>query len=67
MLPTPHYHSSPNVYDPSEDTFLLLDALEQDTLKIQEMKPSIIMEMGSGSGIVSAFLAKIVGDGNSGT
>ncbi|KAJ1509510.1 S-adenosylmethionine-dependent methyltransferase [Coelomomyces lativittatus] len=47
-----------SVYDPAEDTFLLLDALE---LEIQNgvlptLKPTIIVEIGSGSGCVSTFL-----------
>ncbi|PVU99622.1 hypothetical protein BB559_000535 [Furculomyces boomerangus] len=49
-----------SVYDPSEDTFLLLDALENDAKYIQNLKPLTCLEIGTGSGIVTTFLAKIL-------
>jgi len=49
------------VYEPAEDTFILLDALEKDAGILQELKPRLCVEVGSGSGCVSAFLGKIVG------
>ncbi|KAJ8253228.1 hypothetical protein GJAV_G00210500 [Gymnothorax javanicus] len=66
MIPTPlfpHVGRDPfsEVYEPSEDSFLLMDALEQDADKLQHIKPSICLEVGCGSGVVSAFLASIVG------
>ncbi|RUP43245.1 hypothetical protein BC936DRAFT_137434 [Jimgerdemannia flammicorona] len=45
----------------SEDTFLLLDALEQDKDELRAAKPSICLEIGSGSGAVTAFLGGILG------
>ena len=60
MLATPNYShlkNFPNVYDPSEDTFLLIDALEHDLLYLRNLKPEIVVEVGSGSGIVVNFLA----------
>ncbi|KZS96159.1 S-adenosyl-L-methionine-dependent methyltransferase [Sistotremastrum niveocremeum HHB9708] len=66
MLPTPDLsHLSKedlmNVYEPAEDTFILLDALENDASSLQDMKPLICLEIGSGSGCVSAFLSSILG------
>lgn len=59
--PTPKYNLKqfPNVYEPAEDSFLLLDTLEMEDWNL--IKPTIILEIGSGSGIVSAFLATIIG------
>ncbi|KAJ2843893.1 HemK methyltransferase member 2 [Coemansia erecta] len=48
------------VYEPAEDTYLLLDALEGDRLQLQEQMPTICVEIGSGSGCVSAFLAQVL-------
>ncbi|XP_018106713.1 N-6 adenine-specific DNA methyltransferase 1 L homeolog isoform X1 [Xenopus laevis] len=65
MLPTPVYphvgHGIfADVYDPAEDSFLLLDALEKDA---EELKSSveICLEVGCGSGVVSAFIASVIG------
>ncbi|KAJ2507828.1 HemK methyltransferase member 2 [Coemansia sp. RSA 1939] len=49
-----------SVYEPAEDTYLLLDALENDQSQIQEQAPTVCVEIGSGSGCVSAFLAKVL-------
>ncbi|RCI03784.1 HemK methyltransferase member 2 [Rhizopus stolonifer] len=69
MIPTPdlsHIQKQDygRVYEPAEDTFLLLDALEEDQDLIQSIKPRICLEIGSGSGCVTTLLAKIVGDSN---
>ncbi|XP_068931168.1 methyltransferase N6AMT1 isoform X2 [Petaurus breviceps papuanus] len=47
------------VYEPAEDTFLLLDALEAEAAELVGVE--MCLEIGSGSGIVSAFLASIIG------
>ncbi|KAF8898442.1 S-adenosyl-L-methionine-dependent methyltransferase [Infundibulicybe gibba] len=66
MLPTPDLsHISAedyeHVYEPAEDTFLLLDALEADAEELKGLNPSICLEIGSGSGCVSTFVGKILG------
>ncbi|KAI9572683.1 S-adenosyl-L-methionine-dependent methyltransferase [Boletus coccyginus] len=69
MLPTPDLSHLSNddklhVYDPGEDTFLLLDGLENDVEQLKAQKPLICLEIGSGSGCVSAFLGSILGPAN---
>ncbi|XP_077577420.1 methyltransferase N6AMT1 [Stigmatopora nigra] len=65
--PTPLYDHAArgdfcDVYEPSEDSFLLLDSLEKDFHKLQQISgPCICLEVGSGSGVVSAFLASLLG------
>lgn len=49
------------VYDPAEDSFALMDALEADADALKEREPTLCIEIGSGSGAVSVFLAQILG------
>jgi release factor glutamine methyltransferase len=50
-----------NVYEPMEDTFLLLDALEEDLQALEALNPQLICEIGSGSGCVITFLSMLLG------
>jgi len=47
-----------NIYEPSEDSFFLLDALEKDLSNILDQDPVICVELGPGSGILVTALAK---------
>jgi len=67
MLPTPDLsHLTPEdfalVYEPAEDTFILLDALERDADLIRNADPTVALEIGCGSGCVSAFVGQIIGN-----
>ncbi|KAH3898440.1 hypothetical protein DPMN_022672 [Dreissena polymorpha] len=46
------------IYEPAEDSFLLLDAIDSELKFLHELRPIVTLEVGSGSGICSAFLAK---------
>lgn len=68
--------STKMVYEPSEDTFLMLDALQQDlecTLRKRLLCDNdlansslLVVELGSGAGLLTAAVAKVLnksGDG----
>ena len=55
------------VYEPSDDTFLLCDALERDRAALHELRPLVALEIGSGSGCVITFLAMLLQAGGLGT
>lgn len=65
MLPTPEtsHVDVDRVYEPAEDSFVLLDALEQESQSLKNnysQGGTVCLEIGSGSGIVSAFVAHIL-------
>ncbi|XP_063783638.1 methyltransferase N6AMT1 isoform X1 [Pseudophryne corroboree] len=64
-FPTPAYShvgrgEFTDVYDPAEDTFLLIDALEMEADSLKA-RVDICLEIGCGSGVISAFVASIIG------
>lgn len=48
-----------DVYDPSQDTFLFLDALELEVTKLISLRPTFAVEIGSGSGIIITSLSQL--------
>ncbi|KFG60311.1 methyltransferase domain protein [Toxoplasma gondii RUB] len=61
-VPTPDtshvglHKTFPDVYEAAEDSFLFLDALAEDLPFLLRRRPSLVLEMGSGSGCVISFL-----------
>ena len=68
-FPTPDYnHMFSNkvfrehVYEPNEDTFILLDALEKEFLNADtnNFRANLVCEIGTGNGVPGVFLNKLL-------
>ena len=57
FVPDVSHAKKEEVYEVSEDTLLLADSIEKDAAFLQRLKPSLCVEIGCGSGYVSAVLA----------
>lgn len=53
--------SHPEVYEPCDDSFALVDALLADRMNLLEHHPKLCMEIGCGSGYVITSLALMLG------
>lgn len=49
-----------HIYEPSEDSFLLLDAIEKDMNHIVAQKPLFCVELGVGSGVIITALSRLL-------
>mmetsp|Transcript_24998 Transcript_24998/g.67059 ORF Transcript_24998/g.67059 Transcript_24998/m.67059 type:complete len:229 (+) Transcript_24998:241-927(+) len=49
-----------HVYEPSDDTFLLVDALAADAAMLRSRRPAVCLELGSGSGAVITHLGSLL-------
>ena len=49
-----------NVYEPAEDSFLLLDALELELEYLKSVNPLVCVEIGGGSGVISTALRQVM-------
>ncbi|WRX21294.1 Methyltransferase small domain - like 2, partial [Theobroma cacao] len=54
--------SHPEVYEPCDDSFALVDALLADRKNLLEHKPTLCMEVGCGSGYVITSLMLMLGE-----
>ena len=65
-IPTPsidhmHYTEFEHVYEPAEDTFLLMDALTKDAAELRALPEGFVsLEIGAGSGIITAHLSALL-------
>eukprot|EP00611_Tribonema_gayanum_P011227 TRINITY_DN21402_c0_g1_i1.p1 TRINITY_DN21402_c0_g1~~TRINITY_DN21402_c0_g1_i1.p1 ORF type:complete len:230 (-),score=77.48 TRINITY_DN21402_c0_g1_i1:489-1148(-) len=57
------YKDYDNFYEPSDDTYLLLDALDADRRCLADtVQPSVCLEIGPGSGAITTALATLLAE-----
>lgn len=58
MFPTPDYCTDhiDKVYEPQEDTFVLLDTLEGELEFLKSSSKTVVLEIGTGTGIITNFI-----------
>eukprot|EP00904_Undaria_pinnatifida_P006521 jgi/Undpi1/299/HiC_scaffold_1.g00295.m1 len=55
-------------YEPAEDTYLLIDALQADAgILRHQVRPLLCLEIGPGSGVVTAALCALLSEGGGGS
>ena len=59
-LPDTSHVDYARVYEPSDDTFLLVDALTADAAALRAVRPAVCVEVGSGSGAVVTHLGRLL-------
>ena len=47
-----------NIYEPSDDTFLFLDALKSELALLRSLQPHLCVELGPGSGTLLTYLSQ---------
>ncbi|CCI47938.1 unnamed protein product [Albugo candida] len=52
--------SCSNVYEPAEDSYLLLDALLEEQSFLKSLCPTICAEIGCGTGVIFTYLAALL-------
>ena len=53
-------HIPPDVYSPSDDTWLFCDVLAREAAALRALRPRLVVELGPGSGCVSTFLLQLL-------
>ncbi|GAM26300.1 hypothetical protein SAMD00019534_094750, partial [Acytostelium subglobosum LB1] len=49
-----------DVYEPAQDSYLFIDSLKKDVEFIRRLKPTVAVEIGSGSGFVITYLSMLI-------
>ena len=53
-------YDSKKIYSPSEDSYFFIDTLYNFKHSLQELNPTIVFEIGPGTGIISAYLSNLL-------
>ncbi|OQS05041.1 hypothetical protein THRCLA_02773 [Thraustotheca clavata] len=49
-----------DVYEPAEDTYLFLDAIQDEKVYLSTLNPNIVLELGPGSGVVGVYTMNLL-------